>query len=42
MAERDDDRGDEREAVLALVGDQDAQMFGAVGERLHKPIPNPV
>ena len=22
------DRGDEREAILALVGDQDAQMFG--------------
>jgi hypothetical protein len=24
VAERDDDRGDEREAVFALVGDQDS------------------
>ena len=38
VSERDHDRGDEREAVLALVGDQDAQMVGAVGQRLHKPI----
>jgi hypothetical protein len=30
VAERDDDRSDQREPVLALVGDQDAQMFSSV------------
>ena len=28
VSERDHDRSDERQAVLALVGDQDAQMIG--------------
>jgi hypothetical protein len=28
MAERGDDRGDEREPILALVGDQHAEMLG--------------
>jgi hypothetical protein len=28
MSERDHERGDEREAILALVGDQDAQVVG--------------
>ena len=28
VSEGDHDRGDEREAILALVGDQDPQMFG--------------
>ena len=31
VAEPHDDRSDERQAVLALVGDQDAQMFGLAG-----------
>jgi hypothetical protein len=38
VAERGDDRRDEREAVLALVGDQDAQMLGSIGERRHTSI----
>ena len=34
VAEGDHDRGDQREAILALVGDQDAQMLGlAVAHR---------
>ncbi len=32
-------RGDLRESVLALVGDQDADVDGAVSEQLHEPIP---
>jgi hypothetical protein len=28
VAERDDDRSDERETVLAVIGDQDAEMLG--------------
>jgi hypothetical protein len=38
MAEADDDRCDEGQAVLALVGDQDAQMLGlAVAHRRRQP-----
>jgi hypothetical protein len=41
VSEGDHDRGDEREAVLALVGDQHAQMlsFAVAHRRLH---PHPV
>jgi hypothetical protein len=35
VAERDHDRDDELEAVLALVGDQDAEMVCSVGRFRH-------
>jgi acyl-lipid omega-6 desaturase (Delta-12 desaturase) len=38
VAERRHDRGNEREPVLALVGDQDAKLVGSIGERRHAPI----
>jgi hypothetical protein len=36
VAECDDDPGDEREAILALVSDQDAQVISPVLERCHR------
>jgi hypothetical protein len=41
MAKGNHDRGDERKMVFTLVGYQNAQMVGAVSERLHTPIVNP-
>ncbi len=38
VAQANDNRGDERQPILALVGDQDTEMFGPVRERLHEPI----
>jgi hypothetical protein len=42
VAERDDDRDDELESVLALIGDQHAQVIGPVRAGIHGPILNPV
>lgn len=41
VTEGDDDRGNERKSVLALVGDQDAQIIGPVRERHYELILNP-
>jgi hypothetical protein len=38
VAEGGDDGSDEREPILALIGDQDAEMIRSIGERLHAPI----
>jgi len=38
VAEGDDERADERESGLSLIGDQDTEMVGAIRERIHDPI----